>query len=215
MARRLRLQRSAPGIRDIVTLYDVLYQIAVDKGWRTPPATPSFNQDIFPILDRAIKIKWLYTFPAGADHSSLEAIFPPPGNRAARQTIASTHRDPALPPTQASTSADMPKIWSDAFNPGAAFETNAALTKTQYRSIQNWAAGNFTNDWAGGPAPPVTQITPDGLDQAALENCVGAALYPGIETSWFTRDKYAYVDAFRLDIAQRQPGDLTKQMSVP
>jgi hypothetical protein len=208
----------APGIYDIITLYDVLYQLAVDKGWLSPPVTPSFNNDIFPVLDRAIKIKWLFDFTmlaGGVDHTSLSGVLPPPGTQAARQTIANMHRNPSLQPTQASTSADMPKIWSDAFNPGGAFETNAALTKTQFASLQQWAAGTFVNDWTGSPPPPDTQITAAGLDRAALENCVGAGFYPGIETSWFTRDKYAFVEPFRLDITQRQPGDLTKQLSVP
>jgi len=202
----------APSIEDIITLYDVLYQKAVDNNLITPPATPSFGKDIFPILDRADKIKWLYS-PVGTSHDILKGVNPPgPGQDNLRQTIFSFHRNPAEPANTADTGPDMPKIWSDGFSTTNTIKTTAALTKTQYNNLTKWVAGNFTPD---APPPPETQITPDGLDRAALENCVGAAFFPGIETSWMTRDVYAYVEPFRLDASQRQPGDLTKQMAVP
>jgi L-Lysine epsilon oxidase N-terminal/L-lysine epsilon oxidase C-terminal domain len=200
----------APAIDNIITLYDTLYQVAVDKGQIVPPATPSFNRDIFPILDRAVKMRWVNAGAASA-HSSFVNISPLVGMDAVRQAIVGRHRDPTLPPRQASPSSDMPKIFSDIYQSGV----NDALTKTQYGNMQKWAAGTFVNDWTGGPPPPDTQITPDGLDRAALENCVGGAFYPGIETSWLTRDAYPFVEPFRPDVSQLNPGDLTRQMAVP
>jgi len=202
----------APAIEDIITLYDVLYQNAVEKGWITVPSSPSFNNDIFPILQRAINMKWLYGAAADA-HSSLSAIISMLGNARARKGVVARHRDPSLPADQPSPKTDMPRIWSDIFPKNGPI--NAALTKTQYNNMKKWAAGNFVNDWTGKPPEPAKSITPEGVDRAALENCVGAAFCPGIETSWKTRDQYEFIEPFRLDWKKRQPGDLTQQMSLP
>jgi hypothetical protein len=80
--------------------------------------------------------------------------------------------------------------------------------------MKNWNAGNFTDDWSG-PPKPATDITPHGLDRAALESCVGGAFYPGIEASWLLRDVYTFSEPFRLDATSLQPGDISKQMAVP
>ena len=47
--------------------------------------------------------------------------------------------------------------------------------------MERWKDNNYANDWTGVPAPQA-DITPDGLDRAALEACVGDAFFPGIET---------------------------------
>ena len=80
--------------------------------------------------------------------------------------------------------------------------------------MKKWKDGNFINDWSGPPVPS-RLITPEGLDRAGLESCVGGALYPGIEASWLLRDVYDFSEPFRLDPAKLQPGDVTKQMAVP
>ena len=57
------------------------------------------------------------------------------------------------------------------------------LTRVQYDHMQRWLANNpayYTDDWTGVP-PPQTEVTPDGLDRAALQTCVGGAFFPGIE----------------------------------
>jgi hypothetical protein len=80
--------------------------------------------------------------------------------------------------------------------------------------MSQWVEGEFITDDIANTMP-ATEITPHGLDQAAMENCIGAAFFPGIETSWFTRDKYHYVEPFRLNTTEIVPGDLTKQMALP
>ena len=80
--------------------------------------------------------------------------------------------------------------------------------------MKKWKDGDFINDWSGPPTP-AKSTTPEGLDRAALESCVGAAFYPGIEASWLLRDVYGFVAPFRLDAASLQPGDVTKQMALP
>jgi hypothetical protein len=106
----------------------------------------------------------------------------------------------------------MPMIFSDTYD--TTRKINQALTKTQYNILKKWKDGNFVKDWSGPPKPP-KQITPAGLDRAALESCVGAAFYPGIEASWMLRDTYTYLEPFRLDQTKLEPGDITKQMAVP
>jgi hypothetical protein len=217
----------APPIDNIITLYDTLLQVAVDKLGFTLPAKPSFAKDIYPILLRAINVKWVNQLkkmeednmpppPPPNDKGHADAVWgkiiPPPGSVAARKFIFDKLRDPALQPNQSSGESDMPMIFSDTYD--TTRKINQALTKTQYNIMKKWKDGNFVKDWSGPPKPS-KQITPAGLDRAALESCVGAAFYPGIEASWMLRDTYTYLEPFRLDQTKLEPGDVTKQMAVP
>jgi len=103
----------------------------------------------------------------------------------------------------------MPKLWDDDN------DTFLTVTRAQYAILEKWKDGNFTADWPGSPPLPPAGITPEGLTQAALGACVGAAFFPGIEASWFLRDTYSYLEPYRLDPAGRGAGDVTKQMAVP
>jgi hypothetical protein len=80
--------------------------------------------------------------------------------------------------------------------------------------MKKWMKGNCKWDWKGQPKADA-KVTPEALDKAALEACVGAPLYPGIESSWLLRDKYPFVEAFRLDVSKLSAGDITKQLAVP
>ena len=75
-------------------------------------------------------------------------------------------------------------------------------------------AGNFIDDWIGVPEGSAG-VTPNGLDRAALEPCVGGAFHPGIEASWLLRDVYQFDEPFRLSHSGVEAGDVTKQMAVP
>jgi len=221
----------APQIDNVITLYDTLLQVAVDKLGLKLPAKPSFTKDIYPLLQRAIKMKWVSGMVAhpmahadelhpeheehhgevtGPAHATLSAVIPPPGSASDRAAIFDKLRDPALPPTQPAGESDMPMIHSD-FYP---VEVNQPLTKVQYGMMKKWKKGNFINDWSNPPAKS-RLVTPAGLDRAALESCVGGAFYPGIEASWLLRDTYTYSEPFRLDPTNLRAGDVTKQMAVP
>jgi L-Lysine epsilon oxidase N-terminal/L-lysine epsilon oxidase C-terminal domain len=201
----------APPIDTIITLYDTLLQVAVDKLGLQLPAQPSFTKDIYPLFQRAINVKWVSGMVTSQHaHATLSAITPPPASASARLAIFNKLRDPALPPDQDAGDADMPMIWSDYYTAGK----NQPLTRIQYDTMRKWKDGNFINDWSGSPKPS-RRITPEGLDRAALESCVGAAFYPGIEASWLLRDTYKFSEPFRLDAASLEPGDITKQMAVP
>lgn len=207
----------APELKTIVSLYDTLRQSAVDKNilaslFADPTFKPSFTTDIYPILLRAANMRWVYSngqpqFSLGEFHRTFNDI-----SAANRATVFARLSTPATVPGEPAVGGgDMPRMWSDAYPQGA----NGTLTRIQYQTIKMWKDGNFVNDWNGGPAPPAATVTPDGLIRAALEPCVGAAFYPGIEASWKLRDDYAFSEAFRLDSSTMDPGDITKQMSLP
>jgi hypothetical protein len=221
----------APPIENVITLYDTLLQVAVDKLGLVLASKPSFTNDIYPLLQRAMNIKWVSGMAAhpGAHedeeealdavhhggveepaHSTLAAIIPPPGSTEAREAIFGKLRDPSLPGEESGGESDMPMIHSD-FYPA---ESNQPLTRIQYGNLEKWKDGNFINDWTGPPVPSQL-ITPAGLDRAALESCVGGAFYPGFEAGWMLRDTYEYSEPFRLDPAHLNPGDVTKQMALP
>ena len=201
--------RFAPSIENIITLHDVLLQVAVDRLGHKIPAKPSFTRDIYPVLSRALNMRWVTGMMAKVHaHGTLAGITPSlPAS--ARKAIFSHLRDPALPHNQDSD-GDMPMIWSDYYTAGK----SQPLTKIQYDYMKKWKNGNFVNDWHGSPRP-LKKITPAGLDRAALENCVGAAFFPGIEASWMLRDVYSFSEPFRLDQTKLEAGDVTKQMAVP
>jgi hypothetical protein len=221
----------APAIDNIITLYDALLQRAVDQLGLKLPAKPSFTRDIYPMLQRAIRMKWvsgMVSHPMehadqkepshshqhgdmeGPAHATLHGVIPPPASAAARLAIFNKLRDPATPGAVVSEPADMPMIHSD-FYPA---ESNQPLTKVQYEMMRKWKDGDFISDWSGPPAPSRV-VTPEGLDRAALEPCVGGPLYPGIEASWLLRDVYEFSEPFRLNQAKLKAGDITKQMAVP
>jgi hypothetical protein len=200
----------APPIGNVITLYDTLLQTAVDKLGLKLPARPSFRRDIYPLLKKAIDMKWVSMMVSDAHaHATLEPVIPPPGTRAMRAAIFDRLRDPATPGGTESES-DMPMIWSD-YYPA---KGNQPLTRIQYENMKKWRDGRFVNDWKSR-SKRRTQINPADLDRAALEACAGGAFFPGIEASWLLRDNYQFVEPFRLDHAKREAGDVTKQMAVP
>jgi hypothetical protein len=222
-----------PPVEDIITLYDTLLQAAVDKGLQgttklLPKDPPSFTRDIYPLLARAMNMKWV-SWLAQVMHPTIQKSMPLPGpdtkdQMDTRHTVFKRLRNPKTDPRRNVANEDMPRIWSDLYlgddpynNP---LDVSAALTKTQYHILKQWNEGKFLNDWNNSQTSKTTletEITPLGLTRAALESCVGGNFFPGIETSYMTRDNYAFIEPFefRLDAAQLMPGDLTKQMAVP
>ncbi|HEX8112196.1 MAG TPA: LodA/GoxA family CTQ-dependent oxidase, partial [Kofleriaceae bacterium] len=195
--------RYAPTTYSITTLYDTLRQLALDHGQLPPLGPPSFAADVYPILQRALDMRYVTAFAFGAgDHDSLTAFIPPggPGDTLANRQMVYQKLRP---------SGDMPLL----FDGGG---TTSQLRAFQLGLIQQWSQGQGTADW-----PPVvpTAISPDGLTRAALEACVGAAFFPGIEAggtpSSVQITTLAFAEPFRLDPGSVQPGDVTKGMALP
>lgn len=184
----------APHQDSPTTLYDRVLQAMVDAGLTTAPTSSSYTKDIYPILQRARDIKWVYQTFA---HSWVDPVTDP----GARNTIYAKLRP----------GGNMPLLNSN----------DSALTPIQYAHIQRWKDDtNFTNDWAGVPTPETT-VSPADMDRAALEACVGGAFYPGIEAGGMSPgnrpivEASYYSEAFRIDHATAGPGTLTASMALP
>ena len=98
---------------------------------------------------------------------------------------------------------------------------DSQLTPIQYAHMQRWKDGNYTNDWAGVPAPQA-DVTPDGLDRAALEACVGGAFFPGIEAGGLDPRRPArsstapnYAEASGSTTPSSRPGASRMAMALP
>ena len=87
---------------------------------------------------------------------------------------------------------------------------------TQYKIMQAWASGDFVNDL--GNASPVEESLPDALDRMALEACVGAALYPGVEVNGYVMnfpERFIEGEPFRISHEKVVPGEVTQYNAVP
>jgi len=171
---------------------------------------PSIAADILPILTRAANMRWVYSggkaqFNPGTSFHHTFKNLPPPAKAAVFSRLSTPSNTPGAP---GSGVGNMPKMWSDQYPNGP----NGTLTRIQYKMLEMWKNGAIVPGATPSPSDP---ITPEGLTRAALEPCVGAAFYPGIEASWKIRDVFPFIEAFRLDATQMNPGDVTSQMSLP
>ena len=202
----------APSLRNIVTLMDVLFDRFVNReNWLSPPVQPSFKFDIFPILERAMMAKWLLA-QASDIHDFIELAFPPAGD-GIRRGIFDRLRHPQSGQNQ--VGMNMPMLFDDSNAWEVSGDEGLALTPTMYAMLNQWASGDFVQDWDGTPPQPPTDITPDGLDRAAVENCSGGGFFPGIEAGWMLRDDLEFVEPFRLDQSKLTAGDISRQMAIP
>jgi hypothetical protein len=206
----------APAIDPIVTLYDLLYDAAIRQLDMTPlRPRPSFTHDIAPILQRMVDMGWVNQ--GVADHHTYFARVwmrlrdNAEEAKAMRASIFNRLRHPSSPRQAEGRDGKsrMPKMHGD-YGEGS-FLT---LTRTQYEMMRQWYEGNFDADWNGKPEP-ASEITPDGLDRAVTEACVGAPFFPGIEVSRLLVRSSLFIEPFRINHAKVRPGDVTKGMAVP
>ena len=186
----------APEIQGIVSLYDIMLQVAIDNLGMPRPNQVSFTRDIFPMLLRTRRYQWVNQvtewetvsedWPALADASEVSSVL--------RKSNAQFVRD-----------VDLERVL-DRFR----------LTDLQHFWLQEWAAGRFQSDWQGVPQTGNT-ITAGGMTRAALQSTVGQGFFPGIEAGIITKEPtlYSLPFDFRLDHGQARPGDLTALMAVP
>jgi hypothetical protein len=226
----------APRVRAAVTMYDLLYDVAVrslptpaDNGlyapngplariaalkadyhagspYEFPNSVPNFDRDIFPILKAAYEFYWVDALVNQKHESLMDPSLgdPSPSALKARQGVFIYLRPP-LGIDQPNGNRTMPHQLGD--DPYLGQEPDAirklTLTHVQYGLMRRWADGNFQQASNGTPPNPPTlpppAITAQGLDQAALENCVGGAFFPGIEASWQIRNPNLFVEPFRIN----------------
>jgi hypothetical protein len=194
---------------------------------------PNYATEIYPILARAIATKYVFA-PSVGHHSpplfDLKKLGKKSSaNAANRQAVLAWIRDPNTPSTQ--NWPYMPKLLGDEpykLAGGVIHKrVRLTLTPTQYALLQQWASGKF-NESSSVPTPSPTKlsITPEGLDRAALENCVGGAFFPGIEVGWQMRNQLLFSSPFRIKhgapsqyISEAgkivKAGHFTRQMALP
>ena len=206
----------APGIKSLVTLYDIAYEVAT-RRWLKPPESISFTEHILPIFERFHHYQWVnegfyLDYGSGAPDDFLSSENLPrlasktKKQQPLRQKLFSQFRNPdyvtaqpdALPPMYGDAIAWPP----DGSNP----RKWLALPQLQYDWLERWAQGDFEADWRpefkrSVPAqledlPSAEQ--PQALDRAALENCVGGAFHPGHEVTWPMRRARLYDAPFRI-----------------
>ena len=249
----------APHLHNVVTLYDTLYDLAArdlniptdnaiyDTELSTLKALnnefktqghallrdyhPSFNDDIYPILNGAAEVGWVFESARHAHNTMGEnpaswSKLADPKNSRLRDLVMSRVRPP---PTLRKPKKDenMPKLLGDEYKDKNHSRYRLSLTHTQYALLKQWQKGIF-----GKPSesPPLANsvphmISPAGLDKAALENCVGGAFHPGIEVGWQIRHKDLYSEPFRINHNARstyrgeseliRAGHFTRQMGLP
>jgi hypothetical protein len=229
----------APPVENIVTMYDLLYDLAL-RNFALNPAIfdpssqtfqgaflPSFSADVFPLLRRALDYRWVITEAmAHADGGRFDiaalAASPPPGQNPTnnpRFSIFRRLRDPDN--LAAGGSRNMPRLHNDGTGGVPPESLRFSLTRYQYFVMKQWAAGNFIADWTGAPPPLPTTVTAAGLDCAALEAATGGSFFPGMEVGWIARDPRIYASPFdfRFRLGSEPngviPGSLTKRMAIP
>ena len=225
----------APGTENLVTLYDVMRGVAVDKGWLAAPGQVEFYRDIYPILDRAAGYAWVNGQAQRGHGPGTRGMFLTPefvalvsdpaaaNGAAARQAVFGRIRVPAALATpalrdQQATNFFMPQLSGDAGDcVQGKPDTFLTVLPGQYKALEAWAQGNFVT---GTPvvAAPLERIAladrPAALDRGALQPCVGGAFFPGIEMTYIATRPETYAREFRIAPATR-PGDITKYMAVP
>jgi L-Lysine epsilon oxidase N-terminal/L-lysine epsilon oxidase C-terminal domain len=204
--------------------------------------TVSFDEDIYPILRRAIDAGSYYE-PAAAVHGMLgdDPTYRPlladpaaAGGAAVRTAIFAKLRRPVGHPPPpgwvqpTGSIPNMPRLLGDESNTNGDLREFYAIPPTQYALMERWARGPaFTTGTLPWPPPlPPATITPAGLDRAALEHCVGGAFFPGIEGGWQLRAAALFAEPFRFNHRATSthggdagraigPGHFSRQMALP
>ena len=190
----------APHQQSVITLYDRLLDTMIAGGSLPAPATTSYTNDVFPILQRARDTQWVYM--TGGAHSWTDPVVSDP----LRNAIFNRLRAPG------GGGGDMPDLNE---NTG-----DNHVTATQYGHMQRWHDNNFTNDWVGVPGPEAN-VSPGGMDRAALEACVGGAFFPGIEAGGRSDPERPmlvmanYAEPLRISHGAVSAGDLSAVMALP
>lgn len=223
----------APPIENIVTMYDLLFDLAVRQFSLAPQlfdtATgqfkadyePSFTTEVYPILRRAAGYVWVNEEARGHHRWNYTALARKPFMPGGLSPTAIFNRlrqpgDTAVP----FDDGLMPRLHGDN-DVGSAL----TLTPTQFHIMRQWRQGIFKADWSGSPPPVGDAITAAGLDQAALESCTGGAFFPGMEAGWIMRDPRVYQEPFRFKPALAfeaegnpnglTPGSVTMRSALP
>ncbi len=206
----------APGIRALVTGYDLALQVAMKLSPELKPKRPTFSQHIYPIFHRLTQYQWVNAGFARDFGSHTRDGFTNPemierlndrghANRLFRRGLFDRFRDAAFPQSSAPLQANLwPAVYGDAFSldtrtndPRAWF----AILESQYEWLRQWAEGDFVDD--GLPEQPdwdrlSAADQAAALDRAALEEMTGGPFHPGSAFTWPLRIPRLYEAPFRI-----------------
>jgi len=216
---------------------------------------PSFTRTIYPILSAAGQLIAAHSIPSrsmahrGFTDANMAALGGSGSDSALRRKIFERIRPPrqwkydtSLMPVShgdiyLDATPDAP-IWRRVLHrllqvPGRLL----TVSELQYALLEKWQAGCFQEDWnldaaMAAPGSSATtaadqDITPAGLDEAALREASGGAFVPGIECSWILTSPKMYGEPFRLAHGKTvtaksyvgsiavNPGIVTAQMALP
>lgn len=180
----------APAARGVVTLHDVIKQVALDEGWIQRPGRPSFESDIRPMVERTSDLRLVDSNPAWALVSRDWAVLADP--------------DPLQQPLRAATATLVREV-ENALH-------DFSLQEWQSEALDMWVEGDF--EPAGGAAIGPAEV----LTRATLDGTVGQGFFPGIEAGVNLRDPTLYGTSpfeYRLKPGVIRPGDATAHMAQP
>ena len=204
----------APGIQSVVTMYDLIFEVATRLEPALAPARPSFTRMIYPLFARMVEHQWVnagflrdFGWGSPGDFLAPETLTrlasAAPADRFLRQQVFAQFRDPAYVSME---SGKLPPYYGDSLNfPAADPRQWMAVLPIQYGWLRQWAAGDFEADWpAEGLSFPERlndlplAEQPAALDRAALDDCLGGPFHPGPELTWTMRQTLLYEAPFRL-----------------
>jgi len=192
----------------VTSLYDVMKELAIDRGWLPADIATSFSNDIYPMLSNARSLRWTHLDVNTADDENPN----PEPNWAAMSSeydsLSDTGTSPAQVALRKSEAAKLRKIET--------LLRQYRMRKSQSDHLDRWVAGNFVNDWAGSP-PFESTISPNSLIRCALQACAGQGFFPGIEAGRIVTlpDIYLQPFRFRFDSNLLVAGDITALMALP
>jgi hypothetical protein len=209
----------APGIQSVVTMYDVMFEVATSLQPELRPERPSFTRMIYPLFERLVQNQWVnagffrdYGWGSASDFlapETLRLLADPSDTQAMlRQQVFERFRDPSYTSMEYGT---LPPYYGDGVDlPATNPRQWMAVLPLQYQWLTQWAEGDFVADWpAAGLTFPATledlplAEQPDALDRATLDECLGGPFHPGCELTWPMRQTLLYDAPFRL---RRQVG---------
>ncbi|MFD5620036.1 LodA/GoxA family CTQ-dependent oxidase [Streptomyces yangpuensis] len=221
----------SPDTTNLVTLYDVAREVAEQAGWSPRPEEVSFTRDVRPLLDRVHGYSWVNANALRGHGRSTQGDFldpehlsrlasNAPEDSAVRTSLFDRLRTPGTEDVVQAGYAFMPQLAGDDGDPADGRpRTWMSLLPGQYERMRRWAAGDFTADGTDpAAAVPLGDLPlaeqPHALVRAALEACVGASFFPGIEMTYIAAEPSTWAGPFRLreDLVA---GDITKHMAVP